>query len=162
MAGESWFIDDEEDRETHRRDSSTSSTFLLEPSTISPPAMSMLPGVSECLAHLKLLECFYQLREDIGNSNGLFGIKDELVSPELNNLQRSELLAKLCEKRWQIYVTRACIRFQSYWRTLEPDSKMLLEEDLEKKEYLNIAFCRRPVEFTVFNLPPLGEFVCLI
>lgn len=37
------------------------------------------PEVNECIAHLKLLECFYRLRQKIGSTDGLFGISDRLV-----------------------------------------------------------------------------------
>lgn len=117
----------------------------------------MLPNADQCLAHLKLLECFNQLREDVGGSDGLFGIRNGLVPPGLNDQKRSELLAKLCEKRWQVYVTRACLRFQSYWRSLQPTSKMLVEENLKADDYVRIASHSKPVEFTANNLPPLGK-----
>src|SRR4051812_8859356 len=61
-----------------------------------------LPNPAQCLAHLQLLECFNRLRVDIGGTDGLFGIGDDLISPELNSQAINERLAMLCEKRWQI------------------------------------------------------------
>ena len=123
----------------------------------SPSFQTVLPVEAQCLVHLKLLECFNRLREDIGSADGLFGIRDELISPGLNDQAKSELLAKLCEMRWQIYVMRACLCFQLYWRTLEPNAKMLVEDNLKADNYSRIASHCQPIDFTVDTLPPLGK-----
>ncbi|GAB1743187.1 hypothetical protein NU219Hw_g9043t1 [Hortaea werneckii] len=38
------------------------------------------PTSDETIAHLKLLECFYRLRQTIGSTDGLFGISNSLVT----------------------------------------------------------------------------------
>ena len=37
-----------------------------------------LPDERRCIAHLKVLECFYRLRQRIGSTDGLFGIEDRV------------------------------------------------------------------------------------
>ena len=125
------------------------------PRTASRP--SKIPTVGQCLTHLKLLQCFHRLREAIGTADGLFGLRDENVSPGLDPDERREVLARMCEKRWAIYVTRACLRFQSFWRALQPNAKMLVEDGLKSKDYSNIGTRARPINFTPDMLPPLGK-----
>jgi hypothetical protein len=57
------------------------------------------PTKTECVAHLKLLECFYRLKQSIGACDGLFEIENKLVTESgvaLND-ETPELLAKLGE-----------------------------------------------------------------
>lgn len=53
------------------------------------------PTVDQCIAHLKLLEAFYQLREDIGSHDGLYGIRDELLPVDVTEERRTVLLVKV-------------------------------------------------------------------
>jgi hypothetical protein len=93
------------------------------------------PTVDECIAHLKLLEAFSQLREDVGTKNGLYGIRDEFVASMARDRQ-TEVLAKMREKRWAIYVTKAVSRFEQYWKTcVEPDARMLRRTDIDAVDY---------------------------
>ena len=78
------------------------------------------PTVDETIAHLKTLECFYRLRKAVSSTDGLFGIYDATVMeiPRSSSLANSEgadeLLLKLAEKRWAIYVSRAVDRFHAW------------------------------------------------
>ena len=36
------------------------------------------PNESQCIAHLKVLECFYRLRQSVGSTDGLYGIEDRV------------------------------------------------------------------------------------
>lgn len=87
-------------------------------------------NAATCLAHLRLLFAFQKLKDDIGYSDGLFGIYDSYVLREDGNPRHPSgedstlLLAKLRERRWGLYVARAVDRFEVWWdrvvRFMEP------------------------------------------
>ena len=115
------------------------------------------PTTDQCIAHLKLLEAFSQLREDIGNTDGLYGIKDDFVSSIAADGNK-EALAKLKEKRWCIYVTQAVSRFEAYWhKCLQKDAQMIRQTDLELPYIDNLLRKQGVLNFTRDYLPPLGK-----
>lgn len=116
---------------------------------------STKPTVDQCIAHLKLLEAFHQLREDIATTDGLFGISDELAT---KLTRQDEALAKVREKRWAVYVARAADRFERWWVTCVPTSQQALRQShvISKGNFDRIASVGRPMNIT--NLPPLGRF----
>ena len=76
------------------------------------------PTTNECIAHLKLLEGFYRLRQKIGSSDGLFGLHNAIVArQELSSEEESKQLVKLASKRWSIYISRAIVRFEKWIET---------------------------------------------
>ncbi|GIZ48037.1 hypothetical protein CKM354_001111200 [Cercospora kikuchii] len=81
------------------------------------------PTSEECIAHLKMLECFYRLRQSVASQDGLFGIRDDVITAQNIPMddKASALLAKLGEKRWAIYVQRAVDRFASWWSAIAPE-----------------------------------------
>ncbi len=85
------------------------------------------PQVDHCVAHLKVLECFYRLRQRVASTDGLFGIHNSIAFdkglPE--DSKTPEVLAKLSEKRWSIYVSRAVDRFDTWTSAVFPNPKML-------------------------------------
>lgn len=121
-----------------------------------------VPTKDRCIAHLKLLEAFHQLREDIATADGLFGIKDSLVTADISQQEQAAVLLKIREKRWAVYVARAASRFETWWeKGIQPGSRMLCQVDIE-----NGAWSRDDAErgaevltFTSDNLPPLGELL---
>ncbi|KAI4100626.1 MAG: hypothetical protein L6R37_005384 [Teloschistes peruensis] len=82
------------------------------------------PTIDQCLAHLKLLEAFHQLREDVATTDGLYGIDDGFIYAvhpgQENRTQQAALLLKLREKRWAIYVTKAAKRYERWWQKTTP------------------------------------------
>ena len=120
-------------------------------------SLSETPNVDQCIAHLKLLEAINQLREDVGNQDGLYGIKNSLAASEQNEQARSQVLTKVHEKRWGIFVTLAVHRFKTYFRTIQPDSQMMDSETMEKDSYSDIINQERKLSFNTENLPPLGK-----
>jgi hypothetical protein len=81
---------------------------------------SGMPHEAECIAHLKFLECLYRLRQTIASTDGLFGITNEYIkAASISDANKSELLAKLGEKRWAIFVTRSVDRFTAWWSKIE-------------------------------------------
>ena len=115
------------------------------------------PTVDQCIAHLKLLEAFHQLREDVATQDGLFGLQDSFVSSKTGERERAELLVKIREKRWEVFVTKAAARFQRWWEVvIEPDARMLQQSDIPT------AFAQdfpsgKVLSFDTDRLPPLGE-----
>ncbi|KAK5654008.1 hypothetical protein OQA88_7685 [Cercophora sp. LCS_1] len=108
-----------------------------------PP--SPTPTVEACLVHLKLLFAFQSLKEDIGYTDGLFGLWDSLAgslsSGSQNNTngypvekkkigieqediqakmgdQQLQILSQIREKRWALFVARAAERYKVWWKSL--------------------------------------------
>ena len=119
---------------------------------------SPTPTADQCIAHLKLLEAFHQLREDVATTDGLFGINDSLVSANEPEKNQSEILRRIREKRWAVYVARAASRFEKWWQeSVQPDAVMISQKDLTGK--LPLTDEDRSMEYSVFigdQLPPLG------
>lgn len=124
-------------------------------------APSPKPTPDVCIAHLKLLEAFHQLREKVAFDDGLFGINDAFADVGRSDQERAELLTKIREKRWQIYVTKASKRFERWWSTcVEPNDE---ETRLLRQSEIPLTFKRGPVvgERLTWHqncLPPLGKF----
>ena len=115
------------------------------------------PTVDQCIAHLKLLEAFHQLREDVATQDGLFGLQDSFVSSKTGERERAELLVKIREKRWEVFVTKAAARFQRWWEVVvEPDAQMLQQSDIPTAFDQNSP-SGRALSFDRDRLPPLGE-----
>lgn len=129
------------------------------------------PKPQECIAHLKLLECFYRLKQKIATSEGLFGISMDIAN-QLNEIEKdvipeiedksNELQALLAEKRWQVYLARAVYRFSVWRNSIEPDYKYytLGAANSFKGESLGDQVNpknAKPISFYPENLPPIGE-----
>ena len=113
------------------------------------------PTPDHCIAHLKLLEAFHQLRCDVATNDGLFGIQDDFVPKGLSEQQHAETLLKIREKRWAIYVAKAAKRFEKWWQvSIEPDVEMVQQRALEKGRFDKN---RNPLYFNKQTLPPLGK-----
>lgn len=129
-----------------------------------------------CLAHLKLLYAFHQLKEDIGYTNSLWGIHENSldrqslilsdqrwskdtgsqITPE-DRIARA--LAKFREKRWALYVARAAERYEAWWHSLPGDR--LKEADMEGEgtsKYASFVHEKPLMAFDPSMLPPLGRF----
>lgn len=117
------------------------------------------PEVNECIAHLKLLECFYRLRQKIGSTDGLFGISDRLVLDIEDGERSPSLLAKLAEKRWAIYVARAVDRFEAWLSAIQPSQRPSLEKvqvDGEIGLLIDPSYVKVPLRpFERDNVPPV-------
>ena len=123
------------------------------------PSAKLTPDV--CLAHLKLLEAFHQLREDIALEDGRFGINDAFANTGQSDQERAELLAKIREKRWQVYVTKASERFERWWTTcVEPNDE---KHRLLGQSKIPLVFKQSPdagerLVWSNDSLPPLGQY----
>lgn len=124
-------------------------------------APSVKPTPDVCIAHLKLLEAFHQLREDVTFEDGRFGINDAFADAGKSDQERAGLLTKIREKRWQVYVTKASKRFERWWTTcVEPieERKRLLG-----RSKVTFVFSQGPdvgerLVWSKEYLPPLGEY----
>ena len=116
--------------------------------------------ISDLSAHLKLLESFHQLREDIALHDGLFGIWDSFVPFTPSEEEKAEILLKIREKRWAIYVAKAASRFETWWQaSVEPGTGMLSIADLliDYSRHLYVDEGDQS-HFSKENLPPLGMY----
>lgn len=117
-----------------------------------------VPTIDHCIAHLKLLEAFHQLREDVALQDGRYGIKDEFLGePAASDTdpQRLQQLTQMREKRWAIFVAKAAHRFEKWWRVcVEPNATRMRMANREPvKDRLN---GNKTLQFDSTNLPPLG------
>ena len=109
------------------------------------------PSSDQCLAHLKLLEAFHSLREDISQHDGLFGIDDNFAATS-----DTVVLTKIREKRWQVYVSKAAKRFEAWWMTcvMPNATRQSIHAVADTPQSLwegsTLSFARS-------NLPPLGK-----
>ncbi|KAK1075341.1 hypothetical protein LTR74_000303 [Friedmanniomyces endolithicus] len=122
------------------------------------------PSSEEVIAHLKLLECFYRLRQQIGSTDGLFGINNSVVtSHESEGALAAELLAKVAERRWAVYLARAVDRFDAWLHALLPDAKMArvsqIQSDGEKGLLCEPGPANPPLRFEAHNLPPVDDCI---
>ena len=118
------------------------------------------PTTEETIAHLKLLECFYRLKQQIGATDGLFGINNSVVTSHIPSGDKaSELLVKLAEKRWAVYLARAVDRFDAWLHAVMPDAKpetITRVKTLGEKGVLcEPGFALAPFKFTKQNMPPV-------
>ena len=118
---------------------------------------SQTPTADQCIAHLKLLEAFHQLREDIALKDGLFGICDSFADTKVTAQEKAELLVRIREKRWAVYVARAAKRFEKWWTEyVEPDAQMLKQAEIPAT-FMQKLHIGNWLDFDCDNLPPLGK-----
>ena len=118
------------------------------------------PTPDVCIAHLKLLEAFHQLREDVAFEDGRFGIRDSFADAAKTDQERAELLAKIREKRWQVYVTKASKRFEHWWTAcVEPndEANRLLGQSQIPAVFRQSPDIGEKLRWTKDQLPPLGK-----
>ena len=113
------------------------------------------PTPDQCLAHLKLLEAFHSLREDISQQDGLFGISDDFATADTEQ-ERAQLLAKIREKRWQVYVSKASKRFEAWWENcIMPNAQRQTQSAV--MTVTRSPWTGKSLKFERGYLPPLGK-----
>jgi hypothetical protein len=120
------------------------------------------PSVETCLAHLKLLSAFQWMKEDVGFTDGLWGLWDSRAGPidpiftrrpekekvdqekeatepgpsveERIRNKNLEALSRVREKRWALFVARAVDRYETWWNSLARllNRRPLCEFDMDK------------------------------
>ncbi|KAL8817101.1 MAG: hypothetical protein Q9191_008211, partial [Dirinaria sp. TL-2023a] len=112
------------------------------------------PNRDQCIAHLKLLESFHELRENIATQDGLFGIKDDFVPRGLDERDHAAFLVKIREKRWAIYVAKAAKRFESWWlHSVDVSHRMYRVQDTTS--LVRMMDNALPLSDIKDNLPPI-------
>ncbi|KAK2601781.1 hypothetical protein QQS21_004665 [Conoideocrella luteorostrata] len=102
-----------------------------------------------CIAHLKLLHAIHELKEDVGYTDGLFGLYDSQAVEDANCLDLDTIhigkgvkieeldkikvaLSKIREKRWALFVARAVDRYEVWWKSMH-GTNYLNEDAMEKR-----------------------------
>ena len=118
------------------------------------------PTPDQCLAHLKVLETFHQLREDVATQDGLFGIRDSFLPVCKDEKERAQRLMQIREKRWAVYVTKAAQRFEKWWTlAVQPRADPLHVDRIHNVSMHD--FKQKQNEHShwhVDRLPPIGKF----
>jgi len=116
------------------------------------------PSHAQCLTHLKLLMAIHKLRTEISNTNGLFGIS----MPESTTDDFEDRQAKIKEKKWAVYVTRAVERFTVWWQNcipattgLEPSVPLCSVSTKYKERTKFTGSTLRALQFNENTMPPL-------
>lgn len=115
--------------------------------------------VDECIAHLKLMSVFSDLRNVISSRDGLFDLWDNAIA-ESNDEMRKQSLALLREKRWELYVSRAVDRFETWLdkcvphKRIQSNVQQLTVRDIERSDFsITERQARHP--WTPETLPPI-------
>jgi hypothetical protein len=134
---------------------------------LNQPAHVYTPIPDQLIAHLKLLDAFWKLKEEVGKWDGLFDIQD----PTGELAEDPAARAKVCEKRWAVYVARAVDRFEAWWTRCVPHSKggrgcgkLRLDNLTTDKTIHLVASEGRPLGYLMDrnHLPPLGKLLPMI
>lgn len=132
------------------------------------PATITTSTKDECIAHLKLLAAFADLRDTIGKSDSLFGIDNKEIERFNDQNTMNEAAAVLSEKRWAVYVTRAVERFTIWWQKCVPvcgvdglDSYLTVKDVELGKILAEAPGCGMRIEWTQDTMPPLGRLLLL-
>lgn len=112
------------------------------------------PLADLCLAHLKLLEAFYVLRDEISQKDGLFGIRDETLFTK-DERRKTEQVLKIREKQWAVYVTKAALRFEIWWKQcIRPQARKIPMYEMHR---FSKPSAGPALHFDDTDLPPLGK-----
>lgn len=133
---------------------------------------SPTPVVDTCLAHLKLLRAFEELKSRTGLADGLWDIWDSRAQNASRggpgrSTDTLDILVKLREKRWAVYLARAVGRYETWWKSFV--SVMLTECDMvadgkdgQLSRFEAFTAKREPMIWTSSSLPPLGNIDLLL
>lgn len=141
-------------------------------SSLSVPLIAKELTIDTCLAHLKLLFAFQNLKQTIGYTDGIWQIYDSRLFPNDKGVHVSQSTEKLDdettknlsflrEKRWALFVARAADRYEAWWNSFPNDP--LTENNMceDNQRYTRFA-SDTPPKLDSFAwddnmLPPLGK-----
>jgi hypothetical protein len=117
------------------------------------------PQADACLAHLRLLYAFERLKSETGYQDGLWDIWDSRAGgPTASNA--ADILVKLREKRWAVYVARAVDRYEAWWKSFVPqmlkEKETMAGEGADQQRYEGFTE-NKPTIWNEEMLPPLGK-----
>ena len=124
--------------------------------TAGPPQNSTVTR-DQCVVHLKLLAALADLRDSIAAQDGLFGLYDREANeyPE----RKDETLARIREKRWSVFTTRAVERYSIWWKKCLPSSESRPTlRVLQDSNYNKVTECSAKINWRQEDMPPLGWF----
>jgi hypothetical protein len=122
-----------------------------------PPTTHTITG-DQCIAHLKLLWAFAQLRIAVSDTDGLFGIHNSQAERFLQEESKSLALARIREKRWAIYTSRALDRYATWWlKSPFPSEEPITTTDLRTARYSKVTEGLNQFQWQSQYLPPLGK-----
>jgi len=122
------------------------------------------PSANHCLAHLKLLNAFHALKEDVGYTDGIFGIWDSgIEAHSVEGIERDKALSKAREKRWLLFIARAVERFEEWWVNVlcrREDGRRLEGKEMHAGNAMFTEFMYKGTiqKWTTTMLPPLGMY----
>ncbi|KAH7126011.1 hypothetical protein EDB81DRAFT_698486 [Dactylonectria macrodidyma] len=151
------YDDDENEVIDEQQETELNEAFYALELSPSPTA----PTVDTCLAHLKLLSAFEELKIKVGNTNGLWEIWDSRsINPSGGaSVDPAEILVKLREKRWAVYVARAVDRYEAWWASFVPGmlrlASMMTTAEAGDDTYEGFPSQSKPINWTSETLPPL-------
>lgn len=136
--------------------------------------------VDTCLAHLKLLHACHNLKEEVGYSDGLFGLYDSRATDDASDLDLDTIhvqksvkpeetdkinlaLSKIREKRWALFVARAVDRYEAWWKTIQGPNSLTEDTMADPVSDLYSYFpviSASPQGLRDDMLPPLGMYPC--
>ncbi|KIH87285.1 alpha-ketoglutarate-dependent sulfonate dioxygenase [Sporothrix brasiliensis 5110] len=143
------------------------------------------PTADEALAHLQFLAAVHALKEEVGYTDGIFGLHDALAAAPDSVVQiplhlpdgqaapqtREDLyrarLSKVREKRWALYVARAVDRYEAWWLQVTRDNTRLREADMTVplhpaySGFVNVDLPKGTLAWTADNLLPLDVWMVL-
>ncbi|MCJ1343084.1 hypothetical protein MMC31_001275 [Peltigera leucophlebia] len=124
-------------------------------------APAHVPDIDAGLSTLDL-NIFHQLRKDIALHDGLFGIWGSFVPSTRSEREQAEILLKIWEKRWAIYVAMVVSRFEEWWQvSVEPGAGMLSGAGLFSghSKHLDTDKTGDQRRFSEENLSPLDVII---
>ncbi|KAF6803226.1 alpha-ketoglutarate-dependent sulfonate dioxygenase [Colletotrichum sojae] len=127
------------------------------------------PDVAQCLAHLKLLYAIQTLKEEIGYTDGLWDLWDTRAGPlpdaedagassaegKQAESKARDLLGRIREKRWAVFLARAADRYETWWKALSHDRLCEKDMDQDYEKYLSFPAGVEDYPWTADHLPPL-------
>jgi hypothetical protein len=135
-------------------------------------------SVNTCLAHLKLIHAIHNLKEEVGYTDGLFGLYDQSATDDAHGLDLDMfhvekgvkledadkmrlVLSKIREKRWALFVARAVDRYEAWWKTIQGPNSLTEDIMAEPVSELYSHFpilSKDPRGLREDMLPPLGAY----
>lgn len=131
---------------------------------------TVYPEEQVCIVHLKFLHAIDALKQDVGYTDGLFGLWDaaalqgvDLVqekpdkAAQAKNDEARMALSRIREKRWALYVARAVDRYEAWWNSMP--IVMLTEEAMRDEKNMSYEFfgLGSSPSWRMQHLPPLGR-----
>ncbi|KAL1904485.1 hypothetical protein Sste5344_009773 [Sporothrix stenoceras] len=164
------------------------------PQPLSEPALTlprddgpqyMWPTADNCFAHLKFLFAVHALKEEVGYTDGVFGLNDALAaapdevvdiplnlpekqtSPATDDERYRARLSKVREKRWALYAARAADRYETWWNAVTKNNRRPEEGDMEVpghhqySDFVNVLLPRDARVWTADDLLPLDVWMVM-